>query len=57
MTSRFLRSLLLASALALTAGLAGAVSPHRVAPNPTDTRVRNIDIDSLTILELQDLMN
>ena len=58
MTSRLLRSLFLATLLALSLADSYAAPPSDgLAVNPTDTRVAGIDVDATTIPELQGLMN
>jgi amidase len=49
---------LLTAVLALASGFASAdPAPYGRGPDPTDTRVAGIDVDALTIPELQELMN
>jgi amidase len=55
--SRFRRSLLLTTLLALLVGAAGAAAPGGIAANPTNTKLAGIDIDATTIPQLQQLMN
>jgi amidase len=55
MRSRFRRTLLLATLLALLLGVSGAAA--LIANNPPHTKVSGIDVDKRTIPELQQLMN
>jgi amidase len=58
MSSRFWRSLVLTSLLALLLAVSGAAVQSGVAAKPTDnTKVAGIDVDATTIPELQKLMN
>jgi amidase len=62
MSHRQLRSVAIASVLALACSTALAAptqryTSHKLNGNPTDTRVAGLDIDSLTIPEIQDLMD
>ncbi len=57
MNSRFRRSLVLTTLLALFVGFAGAAAPVGVAANPPNTKVAGIDVDSTTIPQLEQLMN
>jgi amidase len=56
MSSRFRRSLLLTTLLALVLGVFGAAAPSGLADSPTNTRVAGIDVDSTTIPQLEKLM-
>jgi amidase len=51
------RSLLLTTLLALLLGLAAAAPPGGLAAHPTNTKVSGIDVDAMTIPQLQALMN
>jgi amidase len=62
MSSRFRRSLVLTTLLALLLAVSGAAptvaaAPIGLAANPTNTKVAGIDVDATTIPELQELMN
>jgi amidase len=57
MTTRLLRSLVLATLLALVIDVSAVTAPIGLVGNPTDTRVAGIDVDATTIPELQELMN
>lgn len=57
MKRHLFRSVLLTAVVAFASGVAAAAPPDAPPPHPTDTRVAGIDVDSLTIPELQRLMN
>jgi amidase len=59
MSSPVRRSLALSLVLALLIGALGIAAPDALAKKPVapDTRLRGIDVDSTTVLELQDLMD
>jgi amidase len=57
MNSRFRRSLVLTTLLALLLGVSGAWALVGLAAKPPDTRVAGIDVDATTIPELQELMD
>jgi amidase len=58
MSRRLVRSLVLVPLLAFAIQVAHAAPPPSgLAPNPTDTRVAGINVDSTTIPELQQLMD
>jgi amidase len=57
MSSRFRRSLVLTTLLALLVGVSGAAAPTSLAANPPNTKVAGIDVDATTIPQLQKLMN
>jgi amidase len=57
MSSRFRRSLLLTTLLALLLAVSGAAAPTGAAANPPNTKVSGIDVDATTIPQLQEFMN
>jgi amidase len=57
MSSRFRRSLVLTTLLALVLGVSAAAAPTRLADNPPSTTVAGINVDATTIPQLQELMN
>jgi amidase len=57
MSSRVRRSLVLATLLALLLGVSGATAPIGLAAKDTNTRVGGIDVDALTIPQIQALMD
>ncbi len=57
MSSRFRRSIVLATLLALLLAASGAAALIGLAANPPQTKVGDIDVDATTIPELQELMN
>jgi amidase len=57
MSSRLRRSLVLTTLFALFLGVSGAAAPVGLAANPTNTKVRGIDVDTTTIPQFQELMN
>ena len=57
MSSRFRRSLVLTTLLALLLVVSGAAALIGLAANPPNTKVAGIDVDATTIPELQELMD
>jgi amidase len=57
MSSRFWRSLVLTTLLALVLGVSGTAAPPGPVGSPTNTKVNGIDVDATTIPQLQALMS
>ena len=57
MSSRFRRSLVLTTVLAVVLGAVGVTAPIGAAANPPNTKVAGIDVDTTTIPQLEALMN
>ncbi|HEY5660556.1 MAG TPA: amidase family protein [Gaiellaceae bacterium] len=57
MSSRFRRSLVLTTILAVVLGAVGVTAPIGAAANPPNTKVAGIDVDATTIPQLEALMN